>query len=91
MAIVQNRFTELLARKCRVENRSISREQIASETGISLSSVQNWAQNKIKRFDGKQIVTFCRYLNCTIDDLLIIVPEPGDESPEMETPLAEIA
>ena len=72
MKIVRNRFNELLAVKERKEGRSISRRQIAEDTGISLSSVHNWATNQVTRYDGLQIATFCEYLNCSPGDLLII-------------------
>jgi DNA-binding Xre family transcriptional regulator len=72
MKIVQNRFGELLARKERKEGRSISRRQVAQETRIGLSSVQNWAANTVTRYDALQIATFCEYLNCTVGELLVI-------------------
>lgn len=83
--LVQNRFNELLARKERIEKRSISRRMVAEETGISLSSVQGWATNSVMRFDSNQIATFCAYLNCTIGELLIMVKD--ESSPETKTPL----
>ena len=72
MKLVQNRFGELLARKERREKRSISRRQVAQETGVSLSSVQNWATNSVTRYDADQILMFCLYLDCSPGDLLII-------------------
>lgn len=82
---VQNRFTELLAVKSRRENRKITREAVAKETGISITSVQNWASNNVTRFDALQIATFCRYFRCDIADLLVL-PEK-DIDPEINTPL----
>jgi len=73
---VQNRFTELLAKKGRVENRRISYRTAARETGISTTSVQNWATNTVTRYDQEQIVSFCKYFNCGLSDLLILV---GDD------------
>ena len=85
---VENTFSELLARKMRLEKRSISRRDVARETGISITSIQNWATNSIKRFDSDQIVAFCHYFDCGIDDLLIMVEDgEGELAPEMETPL----
>jgi DNA-binding Xre family transcriptional regulator len=72
MKVLQNRFSELLARKERKEGRSISRRVVAHETGIGLSSVQNWATNTVTRYDALQITTFCEYLHCTPGDLLVI-------------------
>lgn len=89
MPEVQTRFLELLAAKQRRERRTITREQVAEETGVSLSSVQKWALNTVTRFDSKQIVAFCDYFNCGIGDLLVI--ENVDECPERESPLTAIA
>lgn len=79
MKMVRNRFNELLAVKERKEGRSISRRIVAEETGVSLSSVHNWATNQVTRYDSLQIMMFCEYLGCTVGDLLIIeeVPELG--------------
>lgn len=77
---VKNRFLELLAIKSREAGRRISRAEIAQETGVSISSIQNWAYNKITRFDGDQIAAFCQYFGCTVDELIIV----GDD--ELESP-----
>lgn len=69
--MVKNRVAILLAEKGLRENRRISRRVAADESGLSLSSVQYWATNSIKRFDGKQIAKFCAYFDCEISDLLI--------------------
>lgn len=87
-AEVQTRFLELLAEKQRRERRTITREQVAKETGISISSVQKWALNQLSRFDSKQIVAFCDYFNCGIGDLLVI--EEFEES-ELQSPMTAIA
>lgn len=84
--VVKNRLLELIAIKARNEGRSISRREIAEATGISLSSIQNWAHNNVNRFDGDQIAAFCWYFECGVDDLLII-----KDAPETETPVAPAA
>ena len=86
---VQNRFAELLAKKERIEERRISRRIVAEETGISLSSVQNWASNSLTRFDSHQIAVFCDYLQCEPGDLIVLARE--DVEGQMKTPLAAIA
>ena len=82
---VQNRFSELLAKKERIEERQISRRVVALETGISLSSVQNWATNNLTRFDAHQIEVFCQYLKCKPGDLIVLAEE------ERKTPLSASA
>jgi len=88
---VENRFGELLAKKERVERRRISRRTVSDETGISLTSVQNWATNSTSRFDDQQIIAFCKYFNCEISDLLVLVPEETLNTPEMESSLVAVA
>jgi DNA-binding Xre family transcriptional regulator len=88
MKTVLNRFNELLAIKQRQEKRAISRRQVARETKISLSSINNWANNAIIRFDALQIAAFCQYFRCTVDELLIIVDSESDALPELKTPLS---
>jgi DNA-binding Xre family transcriptional regulator len=87
---VQNRFAELLAKKERVEERSISRRMVVAETGISLSSVQNWATNNLTRFDAHQIAMFCNYLQCEPGDLIVLAEDKPEEG-QRKTPLAAIA
>lgn len=81
---IQTCFKELLARKERVERRKISRRTVVEETGISLTSVQNWATNKVTQFQHKQIIAFCEYFNCAIGELLIIVDDEEDDPEEHE-------
>lgn len=87
MKLLQNRFSELLARKERREGRSISRRKVAQETGIGLSSVQNWATNEVTRYDATQITVFCEYLGCSTGELLVIedVPEMGQRKTLLAT------
>jgi len=79
---IENRFKELLKLKAQSENRKLPRRLIAKETGISLTSVQNWASNQITQYQEAQIIAFCKYLNCTIDELLVIVGD-DEESPRL--------
>lgn len=75
---IQNRLKELLARKERIEDRKITRRVMAEETGISLSSVQAWANNTVTRYDAEQIATFCQYLDCGVNDLIVLVEDPEE-------------
>lgn len=84
---LQNRFTELLARKERLEGRSFTRREVARATGISLSSVQAWALNVTTRFDGKAVVALCDFFNCSVNDLLVIEEVADVEEGEKLTPL----
>lgn len=80
---VVNRFEELLAQKERRDGRRYSREEIAEITGISVTSIQNWALNRTTRFDAKQILAFCDFFECTMGDLFVI--EDVENSPDFLT------
>jgi len=75
MTRVLNRVDELIAIKARNEGRGISRRMVAEETGLSLSSVQNWASNNLTRYDAYQIATFCDYFGCDVSELFVIVDD----------------
>jgi DNA-binding Xre family transcriptional regulator len=75
----ETRFSELVAQKRRRERRRISYRMIAEETGMSISSVKNWGKGQLERFDGPQIAAFCRYLNCTPNDLFVLIYDDDDD------------
>ena len=91
--IVQNRFSELLARKARLEQRKISVRGVArefEELGFDtrLSSIQSWSTNSVTRFDEQQITEFCQYLDCTPGELLVLVEvDASDDEEEQKTAL----
>lgn len=88
---VVNRFSELLALKERHEQRSYTRREIADLTGISLTSVQNWASNNTTRYDEAQILAFCDFFGCSPGELLVlenVLDTHEDSEKELKTPLA---
>jgi putative transcriptional regulator len=70
---VHNRFTELLALKECKEGRRITFREIARETGVHESTLSNWAK-QVSRFDADTIEALCKFFECGIGDLLILVP-----------------
>lgn len=68
---VQNRVQELLAKKGRIEERTISLRTAASETGVALNTIHAWSRNRVQRYDAEQIIVFCDYFECEIADLLV--------------------
>ena len=91
MVYVQNRVRELMTRKARKENRRITIDIVADETGISRSSVQNWSSNKINVFYGEAMAAFLLYFDCEFNELFELIQEEGDETPEMESSLIQVA
>lgn len=85
---VKNRVRELIAAKETRENRRISRQTVADETGLSKASVQRWATNTTQRFDAPHIIAFCKFFNCTVADLIVI--EEADDTGQHESLLAAV-
>lgn len=82
--MIRTRIDELIAIKGRKEGRRITRVAVAQETGLSYSSVTNWANSSLARFDAYQIITFCNYFDCEVGELFEMVSE-DDEEAEMKT------
>lgn len=87
---VVNRFAELLAIKERREGRTWTRRELEADTGISLTSIQNWIHNRNSQYSAVQIDALAKFLGVEPGDLFIWEEhENGDtESPEIETALA---
>lgn len=90
MSNVRTRLRQLMREKADREGRRLNYETVAAETGMSYSTVANWSTNKVSRFDEKQIIDFCRYFECELSDLLVLVGEDED-TPETESPLTAFA
>lgn len=80
---VTNRFTQLLLRKMQRDGKRISNREVARSTGLSTLTVNDYANNKVTRFDATVLTKLCDYLDCSLDELLVI---EDDETPEWMTP-----
>ena len=72
MLKVQNRFAELLAGAERRAGRKITYLEIWEHTGIAQSTLSNYSQNKITRFDQPTLIALTQFFECSIGDLLVI-------------------
>lgn len=81
---VTNRFTQLLLRKMQRDGKRISNREVARSTGLSTLTVNDYANNKVTRFDATVLAKLCTYLDCSLDELLVMEDE---DAPEMETAL----
>ncbi len=70
--ILRNRLFLLINEKERRVGRKISYAEISEETGIGISVLSRWVQNKVDRFDGHVVVRLCDYFECDLSDLLYI-------------------
>ena len=68
---IVNRFRVLLAEKAEKEQKNIPLKEVERQTGITWTTLQSWANNKVSRFDEPVIIALCDYLECEVGELLI--------------------
>jgi DNA-binding Xre family transcriptional regulator len=73
---VRCNLAALVARKGEREGEKITIAQLSRDTGVALNTVKKYLRNELQQYDERVIGAFCKYLNCTIGDLLELV-EPG--------------
>lgn len=87
-ATIRSRFRVLLAEKETREQRRISLRSIVRETGVSISTVEGLANNTLREFPAAGLAAICRYLGCTVGDLLVLADEePVDHTAEQRSVL----
>ena len=75
MAVSYNRLWKLLI------DRGMNRTQLVQEAKISTNALAKLGRNENVRVDV--LVKICGVLNCTMDDIMEIIPElPSDRSEE---------
>jgi len=78
MSQIRNRFKILLAQKEGRDGREYSYMDIREATGMSPTTISNYAKNRVTRYDAVTLMKICDFLECELADLLIY--PPGDES-----------
>ena len=68
---IVNRFRVLLAEKAEKEQKNIPLKEVERQTGITWTTLQSWANNKVSRFDEPVIIALCDFLECELGDLLV--------------------
>lgn len=71
--MIRNKFKVLLAEKSLRENRAISFQTAAGESGIPKSVLSLYSAQKVKRFDAETLEKMCSYLECSISEFLVEV------------------
>jgi DNA-binding Xre family transcriptional regulator len=74
---VQSQFRLLLAQKEQAAGRSISLRAVARDTNVPMSTVMGLANNTIERIELGAIAQLCKYLGCSVGELLVLVDEPA--------------
>ncbi len=53
-----------------LEERKVSRYELAKRTGIQYQVIDNYYKNRVKRYDSFVLDRICSALNCKIEDLI---------------------
>ena len=56
----------------------ITYTQIQDATGISISALVDWVNDRPTRFDAAMLIWLCDFLDCRVEDLLEYVPDEVD-------------
>lgn len=79
MSRVRTRIIALMGEKQRQEGRIISATVVAEEVGLSRTTIYNWINDDIRRFDEPTLKKLCDYFNCEVGDLIYL-----DRTPEAQ-------
>lgn len=55
-----------------LEDRGISQNQMAKDTGISVETIRNFKNNKTSRISFDVLEKVCNYLNCGVEDVMCL-------------------
>ncbi|MCI8634918.1 MAG: helix-turn-helix transcriptional regulator [Eubacterium sp.] len=55
-----------------LENRGISQNQMAKDTGISVETIRNFKNNKTTRISFDILEKICIYLDCGVEDVMCL-------------------
>lgn len=73
---IRNKFRILLAEKETRDGKTISYRDVQRETGIDASTLSDWANNAVKRYDADKLAALCEYFGCGVGDLIEYSPPP---------------
>lgn len=79
MAEIRNRFKILLAQKEARDGRNYTYEDIYAATGISPTTLTNYARGGVGRFDATTLIKLCDWLECDLADLLVYPPAKSQQ------------
>ena len=60
-----------------IDNKGLSQNQIAKDTGISVSTLRNLNHNRTTRISFDVLEKLCIYLDCGVEDILCIEKNNG--------------
>lgn len=53
-----------------LDQRGVSRYELAKRTGIQYQIIDNYYKNRVKRYDSYVLERICDALDCTISDII---------------------
>lgn len=75
---MNSRLKVLLAEKELRDKRTLGIRTVADETGASVSTVQRLMNNTMRRVPLDDLARLCRYLECSVGDILTFDPAAPD-------------
>ena len=72
MAHLHLRIEELLS------ERNISKNQICKDLDLPRGNFNRYCRDDFQRIDANLIIRLCKYFNCKIEDLILIVEEENE-------------
>lgn len=55
-----------------LEDKEISQNQLAKDTGISVETIRNLKNNKTSRISFEILEKICNYLDCSVEDVMCL-------------------
>jgi len=81
-AVIHSRFLRLLSRKCLRDEREWTMAEISAETGLREARLWSHATDRVRRFNVRSLDLLCRFLGCSIGELLVITDAETEPKPE---------
>ncbi len=85
---VNSKLRILVSAKELRDKRTLGIRTIAEEAQASVSTVQRLMNNSMRRVPLDDLARLCRYLNCSVGDILVFEPSEPDGFADA-TPLGE--
>jgi DNA-binding Xre family transcriptional regulator len=74
MMKIANRVPELVAQKFGGKE-NINLSQVSKDVGLAYPTTSSWIKDQVVRADFPILLAWCRYLDCTPGDLLVLDKE----------------
>lgn len=74
--VIKNRVPELLAAK--FGDAPVNLSHVQRDTGLSYSSVNDWAKGRVARVDLSALEAWCKYLGADVGELLVYTPDTSN-------------